>query len=126
MTQAIFNLSTPSATLLLSLSERVEGGSQNPHGTGYAFSTVRRLSWRCHPPADQSRRQRRTRTESPVRFLESGNKRPAAGLLGARLHRACGAGHRKTSSFARYWDPSEEAAMTLTILDPRAGQQGPI
>jgi hypothetical protein len=37
---------------------------------------------------------------------------------------ACGAGHRRTSGFARYWDPSEEAAMTLTILDPRAGQQG--
>jgi hypothetical protein len=35
----------------------------------------------------------------------------------------CGVGHRRTGCFERCWDQPQEVSMTLTILDPRTGQQ---
>jgi hypothetical protein len=35
----------------------------------------------------------------------------------------CDDGHRRTGCFERCWGQSQEASMTLTILDPRTGQK---
>jgi hypothetical protein len=35
----------------------------------------------------------------------------------------CDDGHRSTGGFERCWGQSQEASMTLTILDPRTGQK---
>jgi hypothetical protein len=35
----------------------------------------------------------------------------------------CGVGHRRTVCFERCSDQPQEVSMTLTILDPRTGQQ---
>jgi hypothetical protein len=35
----------------------------------------------------------------------------------------CGAGHSRMGGSEGYWDQQQEVCMTLTILDPRTGQQ---